>query len=95
MLLTVLENLCRPKSRLLRVKKEKCQKRNAGLSFKNRSVQRYTLDNNLAPNPPLYGDEFKKSFLQIFKHCIDVHRSVLTENDYDFWAVIFEDELEN
>jgi hypothetical protein len=67
--------------------------RYAGLSFKNRSVQRYTLDNNLAPNPPLYGDEFKKSFLQIFKHCIDVHRSVLTENDYDFWAVIFEDEL--
>lgn len=66
--------------------------RYSGLSFKNRSVQKYTLDNNIAPNPPLYGEEFKKSFLQIFKHCIDVHKSVLIEKDYDFWAVIFEDE---
>jgi glycosyltransferase involved in cell wall biosynthesis len=66
--------------------------RYTGLSFKKRAIQQYTLDNKLAPNPALYGDEFEESFLKIFKHCIDVHKSVLTENDYDFWAVIFEDE---
>jgi hypothetical protein len=66
--------------------------RYAGISFKKRAVQKYTLDNNLAPNPPLYGVEFEESFLKIFKHCIDVHKGSFTETDYDFWAVIFEDE---
>ncbi len=69
--------------------------RYAGLSFKKRAVQKYTLDNNLAPNPPLYGDDFENSFLQIFKHCIDLNRAQFTETDYDFWAVIFEDEAFN
>ena len=66
--------------------------RYAGISFKKRAVQKYTLDNNLAPNPPLYGVEFEESFLKIFKHCIDVHKGSFKETDYDFWAVIFEDE---
>jgi glycosyltransferase involved in cell wall biosynthesis len=65
--------------------------RYAGVSFKKRAVQKFTLDNNLAPNPALYGDEFDKSFLQIFKHCIGVAKSGFIETDYDFWAVIFED----
>lgn len=67
--------------------------RYAGISFKKRAVQKYTLDNNLAPNPPLYGEEFEASFLQIFKHCIDLHKGQFTESDYDFWAIIFEDEI--
>jgi len=66
--------------------------RYAGVSFKKRAVQKFTLDNNIAPNPPLYGEEFDASFLKIFKHCIDVNKGGLTEPDYDFWAVIFEDE---
>jgi glycosyltransferase involved in cell wall biosynthesis len=66
--------------------------RYAGICFKKRAVQKYTLENNLAPNPPLYGEEFDKSFLKIFKHCIDLHKNQFVENDYDFWAVIFEDE---
>ena len=66
--------------------------RYSGISFKKRAVQKYTLDNNFAPNPPLYGEEFENSFLKIFKHCIDVHMSNFDkEKDYDFWAVIFED----
>ena len=43
--------------------------RYAGVSFNKRAVQKYTLDNNIAPNPPMYGDDFDKSFLKIFKHC--------------------------
>lgn len=70
--------------------------RYAGVSFKKRAVQKYTLDNNFAPNPPLYGEEFEESFLKIFKHCIDVHRSNFDKDkDYNFWAVIFEDENGN
>lgn len=69
--------------------------RYAGISFKHRSIQQFTLDNNLAPNPPLYGEDFEKSLLKIFKHCIDLHRPSFTETDYDFWAVIFEDENNN
>jgi glycosyltransferase involved in cell wall biosynthesis len=64
--------------------------RYAGISFKKRAVQKYTLDNNIAPNPPLYGQEFEDSFLKIFKHCIDIHKGHFVDNDYDFWAVIFE-----
>ena len=64
-----------------------------GISFKKRAVQKYTLDNNVAPNPPLFGEDFEKSFLQIFKHCIDLHKAQFNEVDYDFWAVIFEDEI--
>ena len=67
--------------------------RYSGLSFKKRAVQQYTLDNKTAPNPPLYGEEFDESFLMIFKHCIDIHKPTFDKDmDYDFWAVIFEDE---
>jgi len=40
----------------------------------------------------MYGDDFDKSFLKIFKHCIDLNKGGLNETDYNFWAVIFEDE---
>jgi hypothetical protein len=66
--------------------------RYSGLSFKKRAIQKYTQDNNLAPNPPLYGDEFEKSFMKIFKHCIDINYSSVPENDYEFWVVAFHDD---
>ena len=62
----------------------------AGLRFKDRSVQRYTLDNNFAPNPKYDNpEEYDKSFLKIFKHCIDVGYDQVPEKDYDFWVVAF------
>jgi hypothetical protein len=65
----------------------------AGLSFKKRAVQKYTLDNQLAPNPQYDSpEEYEKSFLRIFKHCIDVGYDKVPEKDYDFWAVAFHDE---
>ena len=66
--------------------------RYSGLSFKKRAIQQYTKDNNLAPNPPLYGEEFEKSFMSIFKHCIDVQYDKVPEKDYEFWVVAFHDE---
>ena len=64
----------------------------AGISFKKRAVQKYTLDRGLPPNPKLSEEEFEASFLSIFKHCIDVHSNNFPEDDYTFIAVIFEDE---
>jgi glycosyltransferase involved in cell wall biosynthesis len=66
--------------------------RYAGLSFKKRAIQQYTLDNNLAPNPPLFGEDFDKSFLTIFKHCIDIGFDKVPLDDYEFWVVAFHNE---
>lgn len=67
--------------------------RYAGLCFKKRAVQKYTLDNHIAPNPQYDSkEEYEKSFLKIFKHCIDVGYDRVPEKDYDFWVVAFHDE---
>lgn len=66
--------------------------RYSGISFKKRAVQQHTLDNKLAPNPPLYGNEFEDSFLKIFKHCIDIGFEKIPEKDYEFLVVAFHDE---
>lgn len=63
----------------------------AGLCFKKRAVQKYTLDNNLAPNPTLSNEDLDMSWLKIFKHCIDVRYEQVPEKDYDFWCVAFKD----
>jgi hypothetical protein len=67
--------------------------RYAGISFSKRAVQKYTKDNHIAPNPVIENkEEYEKSFLSIFKHCIDIGYHQVPEKDYDFWAVIFKDE---
>jgi hypothetical protein len=66
--------------------------RYAGISFKKRAVQQYTIDNNLAPNPPLYGEDLDKSFLSIFKHCIDLGFDKIPFDDYEYLVVAFHDE---
>lgn len=63
--------------------------RYAGISFKNRSIQQYTLDNKLAPNPILSDEEYEKSFVKLFKHCIDIGFDDVPESDYEFWVVAF------
>jgi hypothetical protein len=68
----------------------------AGISFKKRAVQQYTLDNKFAPNPVIEDPvEYENSFLQRFKHCIDLGYDSVPYDDYEFWAVIFEDENGN
>jgi len=64
----------------------------AGISFKKKGVQQYTIDNNLAPNPVINNPtEYENSFSLLFKHCIDVGFYLVPHNDYDFWAVAFHD----
>ncbi len=61
----------------------------AGIRFRDRSIQQWTLDGFLPPNPKV--DDYDNSFYQRFKHCIDVHKDSLPEQDYEFWAVAFHD----
>jgi hypothetical protein len=63
----------------------------AGISFKKRAIQRYTKDNNVAPNPTIEDSiEYELSFLKIFRHCIDINFTQVPLDDYDFWVVAFE-----
>ena len=62
----------------------------AGIQFKTRSVQKYTLDKKYPPNPAFKTEKlYQNSFLKIFKHCLDVKYSEVPEKDYNFWAVAF------
>ena len=69
----------------------------SGLLFERRAVQQYTLDKQYPPNPYNFQneEEWKNSFAQIFRHCIDVGYSSVPEKDYEFWAVAFHDENDN
>jgi len=70
--------------------------RYAGISFKRRAVQRYTLDHKEPANPTFENnEEYQASFLNIFKHCIDIGYTQVPETDYDFWCVAFKDENDN
>ena len=68
--------------------------RYAGINFKKRGVQQYTLDKEYPPNPQNFAneEEYMESFSSIFKHCIDVGYSQVPETDYDFWVVAFHGE---
>jgi hypothetical protein len=67
----------------------------AGLHFEKRAVQQETIDKTYPPNKyQKYKNEqeWEDSFLQIFKHCIDLPTSNFKLNDYTFWCVAFERE---
>jgi glycosyltransferase involved in cell wall biosynthesis len=63
----------------------------SGILFEKRAVQQYTIDKKSPPNPYEYKseEEWKDSFLSIFKHCIDISFDMVKETDYDFWVVAF------
>jgi len=66
----------------------------SGLLFERRAIQQYVLDKKYPPSPYNFQneEEWKNSFAQIFKHCIDVGYDQVPEQDYDFWVVAFHDE---
>jgi len=65
----------------------------SGLYFEKRSVQEYTLKKQYPPNPEIVDDyQWENSFSKNFKYDIKLNKNNFTENDYDFWAIIFHDE---
>lgn len=67
----------------------------AGISFGNRSIQKWTLDNLPPPNPVVSDEHFEGSLVRNFKYCINIDRQRLVKMNYDFIAVIFEDKFGN
>jgi Glycosyltransferase (GlcNAc) len=65
----------------------------AGIRFKDRAIQDYTLKNFDPPNP-IYQtvEKQEESYKSIFRHCLDIWKGSVSRTDYDFWAVIFEDD---
>ena len=64
----------------------------AGLLFSKRAIQKHTLDKQYPPNPVVEDEEeWLNSFTSIFKHCIDIYKQQVPEQDYDFWVVAFHD----
>jgi len=65
----------------------------SGLYFEKRSVQEYTLQKQYPPNPDILDNTvWENSFSTTFNYEIKLNKDSFTENDYDFWAVIFHDE---
>tara|TARA_R110000772_G_scaffold486_1_gene1779 strand:+ start:1000 stop:2433 length:1434 start_codon:yes stop_codon:yes gene_type:complete len=63
----------------------------AGLRFRDRKVQQYTLDLKPAPNPLIKGKKnYETSLLSHFKHCLDVWDEHFKHDDYEYWVVAFE-----
>jgi hypothetical protein len=69
--------------------------RYAGISFTRRTAHKYTREHGVPPNPEADGDfEDASSALEsTFNHRIDLQKDRFIETDYDFWAIIYEDEL--
>jgi hypothetical protein len=59
----------------------------AGVNFKLRAIQQYTLEHKLPPNPVV--NNWKDSFIKKFKYTILLDKNKVTETDYTFWCVIF------
>lgn len=65
----------------------------AGVHFKRRAVQKYTLENQYPPNPIIEDDElWENSFMESFYYLVNVDRHLFKEKKYKFVLVAFDDE---
>ena len=68
----------------------------AGVNFKTRAVQKYTVDNKYPPNPLIENDElWEASFMESFYHLVNIDKNLFARNDYKFVLVAFDDENGN
>jgi len=65
----------------------------AGIHFKKRSFQKWTVDHKFPPNP-IYNteEEWENSFMFSFYHLVNVERNQLPGNDYDSILIAFDDD---
>lgn len=68
----------------------------AGINFKKKSFQQWTIDNKFPPNPQFETEEeWENSFVRSFYYLVTVNRQDLPENDYDFILIAYDDENGN
>jgi hypothetical protein len=68
----------------------------AGFNFAKKAVQKYTLDNQLPPNPIIENEElWEKSFMGSFYYLVNVEKHLFTDSNYKFVLVAFDDENGN
>ena len=63
----------------------------AGICFKNRSVQEYTANHGIPPNPPMTDEDWRKSLKYSFYHLVNITKENLSGNDYDNLLIAFDD----
>lgn len=64
----------------------------AGIHFKKRSFQKYTVDRLFPPNPVIEDEQdWENSFMFSFYYLVNIEKHMLPANDYDFIAVAFDD----
>jgi hypothetical protein len=65
----------------------------AGVHFKRKAVQKYTLDNNYPPNPYIENDEiWEQSFMKSFYYLVNVSKNDFPRDNYKHILVAFDDE---
>jgi hypothetical protein len=65
----------------------------AGIHFKKKSFQKYTVDRLFPPNPVIENEEeWENSFMFSFYHLVTVTRDMLPADDYSSILVAFDDE---
>jgi len=63
----------------------------AGIRFFDRAVSTYTLNHNVPPNPTYSNnDTYNANMLNRFRHCIDVYKASVPDEDWDGWVCSFE-----
>jgi len=68
----------------------------AGIHFKKKAFQRHTKENKFPKNPVIHDtDEWENSFLQSFYHLVDITPEMLTDKDYDFILLAYDDDKGN
>ena len=64
----------------------------AGIHFKKKAVQKYTLDNNYPPNPVIYEDSiWEQTLMKSFYYLVNIEKHDFPGNDYKFILVAFDD----
>ena len=84
-----------PKYGLGKIRSLSEYERYSGIRFKDRKVQKYTVDRMIPPCPFKSKASYEKSFVSEFKYCIDVHKPLFNEKDYDVWVIAFKDKEGN
>ena len=64
----------------------------AGVDFKRKSVQKYTLDNKYPPNPPVSEEEWEASLAKSFYHLVQIFKNDFPHDDYEFIHLAYDDE---